>query len=95
MTVKVVVQFKARADSEDAFVAIMQAVSTDLPGVEGCQEVEVLQHQTDACRFTLVETWENQDIHRRHIDGLVADGTWATIAALLAEEPVSSYFKAL
>lgn len=95
MSVKVVVQFKALEERQEAFETLMHSVSKDLPGVPGCRGVEVLQDCGDACRFTLVETWDSAEIHKIHIDGLVADGTWEVIAAHLAEAPVSGYFKGL
>jgi quinol monooxygenase YgiN len=95
MSVKVVVQFKALQNKLEAFEILMRSVSKDLPGVTGCQGVEVLQDHEDACRFTLVETWDSSEIHKSHIDGLIADGTWAAIAGHLAEEPVSGYFRIL
>ncbi|GAB2185388.1 putative quinol monooxygenase [Roseibium sp. LAB1] len=95
MAIKVVVHFKALKDRQGAFETIMRSVATDLPGVAGCQGVEVLRHEEDACRFTLVETWQSEAIHKAHIDGLVAEGTWATIAGHLAEDPESGYFRAL
>lgn len=95
MSVKVIVQFKAREDRQEAFETIMRSVSKDLPGVPGCRSVDVLRDSEDACRFTLVETWDSADIHKAHIDGLIADGTWAVVAGHLAEDPVSGYFKDL
>ncbi|MCX2723631.1 putative quinol monooxygenase [Roseibium salinum] len=88
---KVVVQFRAKKENRQAFEAIMCSVSRDLPGADGCKAVDVLQHVDDTCRYTLVETWESQGLHQAHIEGLIADGTWASIVALLAEQPVSGY----
>lgn len=95
MAIKVVVQFKALKDQQEAFETIMHSVSANLPGVSGCQGVEVLKDLDDACRFTLVESWENEAIHKAHIDGLIADGTWAMISGHLAEDSVSGYFQTL
>ncbi|WP_269583342.1 putative quinol monooxygenase [Roseibium sp. Sym1] len=95
MSVKVVVQFKALENRQEDFQVLMRSVSKDLPGVAGCRGVEVLQDREDACRFTLVETWDSVEIHKSHIDGLVADGTWAAISGHLAEDPVSGYFRSL
>ncbi len=95
MAVKVVVQLKAREDRQADLEAIMRSVATDLPTVPGCRSVDVLRHADDACHFILVETWNNQQVHKEHVDGLVADGTWASIAAILAEEPVTGYFQDL
>ena len=95
MAIKVVVHFKALKDKQEAFESIMRSVATELPGVSGCHGVEVLRDRDDACHFTLVENWENEAIHKAHIDGLVADGTWAAISSHLAEDPASGYFQTL
>lgn len=95
MAVKVVVQFEARSDRAQAFERVMHTVARDLPNVAGCVGVEVLQNQEDACRFTLVETWDSRERHQAHIEGLIADGTWTAIADHLCEDPVSGYFQHL
>ena len=93
MAVKVVVQFKVREDSQIEFETVMRSVATSLPTVPGCRHVEALQQRDDAGRFVLVETWDSREVHQSHIDGLVADGTWASLAAHLAEDPVTGYFR--
>ncbi|WP_428643797.1 putative quinol monooxygenase [Roseibium sp.] len=95
MAVKVVVQFKVREDSQAAFESIMRSVATDLPAVAGCTNVEVLQQSDDAGRFVLVETWDSREVHQSHVNGLVADGTWASLATHLAEDPVTGYFRSI
>ncbi len=93
MSVNVVVLFKALAEKQAAFQAIMESVKTDLPKVPGCLGVSVMQDLEDPCRFTLVETWENSDKHKSHIANLIADGTWACIESHLDEQPVTGYFR--
>ncbi len=93
MSVQVVVQFKALAEKQAAFEAIMESVKADLPKVPGCLGVSVMQDIDDPCRFTLVETWESQDRHKAHIGKLIADGTWAGIESHLDDQPGSGYFR--
>jgi quinol monooxygenase YgiN len=95
MSINVVVQFNALPASRKAFESIMRSVAKDLPGVDGCQSVQVLQNSEDTCRFTLVEVWDTKEIHQSHIDGLIADGTWAAIAEHLKDDPVSGYFQSV
>lgn len=95
MPVNVVVQFKTLAEKQAAFLAIMETVKADLPQVPGCLAVSVMQSVEDPCRFTLVETWEDQGRHQAHIEALLADGTWAGIESHLENQPVSCYFQVL
>lgn len=95
MPVSVVVQFQALAENLPAFQTIMETVRVDLPKVPGCGGVSVLQDADNPCRFTLIETWQSRDRHSAHIESLVADGTWASIASHLDGPPSSGYFNAL
>ena len=95
MPVNVVVQFKTLAEKQTDFLVMMESVKAELPQIPGCLAVSVLQSVGDPRQFTLVETWENQDRHRTHIEGLLADGTWARIESLLESRPVSGYFQML
>lgn len=92
MSIHVVVQFNSLPGKRAEFENIMRSLANDLPGVPGCQGVQVLQNAEDACCFTLVEKWDSREVHNAHIDGLVADGTWEAIAEHLSEEPNSGYF---
>lgn len=92
MSVIVIVQFKALAEKQAAFQAIMETVKTDLPKVPGCLGVSVMNDIDDPRRFTLVETWESQDRHKAHIESLIADGSWTGIESHLDDQPSSGYF---
>ncbi|WEZ85425.1 antibiotic biosynthesis monooxygenase (plasmid) [Rhizobium sp. 32-5/1] len=95
MSVSVVVQFKALPTSLASFQNIMETVKIDLPTIPGCRGVSVMQDLEDSCRFTLVEVWESQARHAAHVEGLIADGTSASIAAHLDMQPSSGYFRTL
>ncbi|WP_160320383.1 putative quinol monooxygenase [Rhizobium ecuadorense] len=95
MSVNVIVQFKALTASLSAFQNIMEAVKVDLPKISGCRGVSVMQDLEDPCRFTLVEVWESQAKHAAHLENLVADGTWTSIACHLDTQPSTGYFRTL
>jgi quinol monooxygenase YgiN len=95
VSTNVIVMFRSLPEKLAAFSAIMAGVKNDLPRVEGCIAVHVFNDNNDPCAFTLVETWESEAAHKRHIDGVVSSGGWSHIASHLASDPVSSYYTAL
>lgn len=40
----------------------------------------------------MVEDWDSAGAHRAHLGHVVASGGWDTIAALLAQPPLSRYY---
>lgn len=93
--VSVIVQFTVLPASLAVFQNIMETVKAGLPRIPGCQAVTVMQDLENPCRFSLVEVWESQASHAAHVEGLIADGTWAGIASHLEAQPNSGYFRAL
>lgn len=95
MNIHLIVQFKAQQAHRARFIELLQSVKTSLPGVPGCRGVQVYQDLQDPLAFTVVESWDSQDLHAAHLRALIDSGQWAVIAALLATEPVSRYQQAL
>ena len=95
MTTNVIVTFTAKPEKLPEFMAIMHGVKSDLPKVEGCISVSVFRDSQNPNAFTLVETWQSEAAHKRHIEGVVSSGGWSHIVGHLACEPSSSYFAAL
>jgi quinol monooxygenase YgiN len=90
-----IITFRSKPEKLGQFIDIMHSVKATLPHVSGCSAVRVHQGTDDPCVFTLVETWDSEDRHREHIAGLVANGTWAQVARLLASDPESRYYAEL
>ena len=89
------ITFRAKPEKLAAFSDLMHSVKATLPSVPGCNAVRVLQGTDDPCLFTLVESWISEERHREHIAGLVANGSWAEVGALLEGEPESRYYAEL
>ncbi|ARU55685.1 MAG: antibiotic biosynthesis monooxygenase [Pseudomonadales bacterium] len=89
----VIITFNVKEDKLASFRQIMDDVKINLPSVEGCDTVTIYNDAEDPKVFTLVETWNSREAHKKHIDGVVASGTWETIAQHLQSDPVSSYFQ--
>ena len=82
------VTFEAKSEHLGEFVAILAAVRTDLPKVDGCNGVRIFSHREAPNSFTLIEDWENQDYHSTHIENAVSSGAWVKIEKLLNSPPV-------
>jgi quinol monooxygenase YgiN len=60
--------------------------------VEGCNGVQIFSDKECNNIFTLVENWDTEDAHKKHISRVVESGGWETIASHLTKDPESSYF---
>lgn len=95
MSTNVIITFTSKPDKLAAFTEILIDVKRDLPKVGGCLDVRIFSDTQNPCVFTLVETWESEAAHKKHIEGVVSSGGWNHIASHLACDPSSSYYKAL
>ena len=93
MGTHVIITFKSKPEKLAEFVKILDQVKHDLPKVAGCNAVRIFNDLSEPC--TLVEFWASEQEHQKHIEGVVASGGWSHIAAHLAGDPTSSYFKEL
>ncbi|EJC83320.1 hypothetical protein Rleg4DRAFT_6949 [Rhizobium leguminosarum bv. trifolii WSM2297] len=93
MSIKILVQFKALAEKQVAFHAIMESVKTDLPKAPGCLSATVMQAAGNPCQYALVETWDSEARHKAHVQGLLSNGAWAKIESHLDGQPISAYFR--
>jgi quinol monooxygenase YgiN len=95
MTTNVIITFAVKPDKRSEFLTILSSVKNDLPKVEGCNGVQVFSDKENTDIFTLVENWDSEEKHQKHISGVVESGNWDVIASYLAEDPKSSYFNKL
>ena len=92
MPVSVIISFQVKPEMLNAFMEIMGSVKRDLPTVNGCKSVAIYRNSAEEHAFTLVEQWESEALHKKHIAGVVNSGGWEHIASHLQCEPVSAYF---
>jgi quinol monooxygenase YgiN len=95
MSVRLIITFTARPEKQAEFAALLQQVKQSLPTVPGCHGVDVFNGLNEPSTFTLVERWESEASHQRHIEEVVRSGGWAHVASHLAGDPVSGYFREL
>lgn len=92
MKTTVIVSFEVKNDKVIAFTEILNSVKIGLPKIKGCIGVNIFKNSTIANKFTLVETWESEELHQDHISHLSKDGTWDMITSHLSKDPESDYF---
>lgn len=92
MSVNLVISFKVKDEKLQSFRSIMDDVKENLPSVQGCQTVKILNNTENPLQFTLVERWDSKEIHGNYIKGMVSSGKWSVIAEHLQEDPVSGYY---
>jgi len=92
-SMNVIITFEVKEEKLSSFMEIMNDVKKNLPEVEGCNNVTVYNDTENSHIFTLVESWNSKDSHKKHIDAVVASGAWDSISQHLQGDPVSSYFK--
>ncbi len=95
MKVNVIITFTAKVTMLEKFIKIMESVKHDLPAVQGCNGVQIFNNADSKNVFTLVESWDSEEVHKSYIEEVVVSGAWATIAAHLECEPVSGYYYSL
>ena len=95
MSVSVIVKFNVKNQKLAEFCEILKSVKTDLPNVDGCVGVKIFRDSHNNQRFTLLETWQTQQLHEQHIAKITADGTWRFIVEHLSAEPTSAYYEQL
>ena len=87
----VIVTFHPRPEHEETFHDAMLSVRRDLPTVQGCNGVQVFRHHSDRAKYTLVESWQDQQSHSDHIDQFIASGAWKNLEEMLFEAPSTSF----
>lgn len=91
MSVHLVINFNVRNEKLLSFKEIMSTVKENLPTVPGCLNIEILQHIENPLQFTLIEQWDSEKTHQRHVEGLVSSGKWNFIIDHLQESPITGY----
>lgn len=92
MSVNLVISFNVKEEKLQSFKDIMNDVKINLPKLDGCQAVRILNHLEDPLAFTLVETWDSREMHGIHVDKMISSGQWGVIVEHLSSAPVSGYF---
>ncbi|CUI09303.1 hypothetical protein BN2497_13383 [Janthinobacterium sp. CG23_2] len=86
-----IITFTTRPEAASDFRAMLDNVKRDLPAVAGCRGVDIFRASDDPAVFTLVEQWDSEQAHKKHIETLTASGGWDVIAAFLLEPPSGRY----
>ena len=64
-------------------------------GMEDCSRIEMAVDATDPDRVVLLEEWTSAEAHKANLAALEAAGGLDDFLALLAEDPVRTYYAPL
>lgn len=85
------ITFEVNPNSIPSFENMLGTVQTELPKIEGCQNVAVFRHEDAKNKFTLLETWASIPLHQSHVARLQESGQWADIEEMLTSPPTGHY----
>ncbi len=91
MSINLIITLKAKKNKLMAFTEIMTQVKTDLPNIEGCENVRIFQDTKDPCVFCLIERWGSEEQHKSHIEEFTQSGGWEHMSPHLISDPTMRY----
>jgi quinol monooxygenase YgiN len=89
--VTLIVEFDVKPDRLADFLPIAETIGTSMVAEAGFVSAAAYRDLADPNRFTFVEIWSSQALHRAHYDRIVASGDWARIGAMTAGPPALRY----
>lgn len=89
--VNAILTFRTEPARVTEFHELVHELKMELRNTPGCLGVRLLHGTDDPTYFTLIEEWETEERHSRHLTGLIADGVWSRLCNLLADEPEHRY----
>ena len=92
MDIQLIITFHIKKEKLSSFMEIVKEVKTNLPQVDGCKSVQIFQADDDKHIITFIETWQNIQMHKKHIKRVIDSGDWTYILSHLIDEPISQYF---
>jgi len=95
LDIQLIITFHIKKEKVQSFMKIVNDVKKNLPKVDGCKGVEIFQANDDKQIITFIETWENIEKHKKHIEHVVDSGDWEYISSHLIADPKSQYYQAI
>jgi len=95
LDIQLIITFHIKKEKLQSFMKIVNDVKKNLPKVDGCKGVEIFQANDDKQIITFIETWENIEKHKKHIEHVVDSGDWEYISSHLIADPKSQYYQAI
>ena len=92
LDIQLIITFHIKKEKVQSFMKIVNDVKKNLPKVDGCKGVKIFQANDDKQIITFIETWENIEKHKKHIEHVVDSGDWEYISSHLIGEPKSQYY---
>lgn len=84
--IKRIVKLEFLDGNERAFLEIFERVQMNIKQFEGCQSLELLQHESDPLIFFTVSIWDNNDHLEAYRNSEMFQETWAETKALFSRK---------
>lgn len=93
MTVRVVLQARAKPGSGNEVAAFFQSIMPGTRAYEGCKFAGIYQNSEDADDVVLVEAWESREHYERYLEWRRGEGVSARLKQVLDGEPRIGFFE--
>ncbi len=87
MTVKMVLQAKAKPGTGSEVAAFIQSIMPETRAFEGCVFAGTYQNCEDADEVVLLEAWESREHYKKYLDWRRGEGVSARFKQMLDGEP--------
>ena len=95
MAVLVLVRAVAKPGKGPDVIDMLAPFVGEDTGMEGCSRIKMAVDATDPDRVLLLEEWTSAEAHKANLAALQEAGGLDDFLALLAEEPVRTYYAPL
>lgn len=94
MTVKVILQVRAKPNTGNVVAEFLQSIMPEARAYAGCTSAVAYQSREDADDVLLMETWDSREHYERYIEWRRGEGVSARLKDMLDGEPVTSFVDA-
>ncbi|MBF0276554.1 MAG: antibiotic biosynthesis monooxygenase [SAR324 cluster bacterium] len=92
MSVTVVLELQAKPESSDELRATLKAILPDTRAFEGCESIEVVGNQEDACNLIIYEKWTSRAQNEKYMQWRTETGALEKLGAMLAQAPSFRFY---
>lgn len=93
MAIQLIVRFKVKEGSVDAFIDTMLGAKSRIASAAGCEAVDVLQSEENPCVIALSERWQTQEAHDVYAEQMRASGALDGLFELLDGAPEADSYQ--
>jgi quinol monooxygenase YgiN len=89
------VEFKPKSAELENLRSNLLEASQNLPNIDGCVAAELIEKTDNSSEFVLVEHWQTQTDHARHLKILQENGAFEALSGMCEVPPKAQSFNKL